>query len=86
MTTMQEKLLRFLLSETEGLGRVEAIGRLMELGVVSQCGCERAAIRTDVDRLVRRGSPRCEAMEDAAVRFRCSYAKVRGAVYYKPKK
>lgn len=76
---------RFLDEMTAGLGRVEAIERLIELGVVAPARCEQAALRCDVERLVARGVPRCEAMEAVAMQCGCSYAKVKGAVYYKPK-
>ncbi len=85
MTARRKELLRFLLSETEGLGRVAAFEQLFELGAVDACACGRAAIRAEVERLVRRGTGRCEAMEAAAIRFGCSYSKVRNIIYYKPK-
>lgn len=85
MTNMNQKLAEHLLRETVGMGRVATLERLFELGVVSHHLCEQHAIRAEVERLVRKGSGRCEAMEAAAIDFNCSYAKVRQAVYYKPK-
>ncbi len=86
MTARRSELLRFLLTETEGLGRAAALERLLELGAVSVSSCGHAAIRAEVERLVRQGTGRCEAMEAAAIRFGCSYSKVKGIIYYKPKK
>lgn len=85
MTVRRKELLRFLMSETEGLGRIAALERLLELGAVSGCACRHAAIRSEVERLVRQGTGRCEAMEAAAIRFGCSYSQVRNVIYYKPK-
>lgn len=85
MNAHRKALLRFLLGATEGLGREAAIERLFELGAFSVHCCANAALRVEVERLVRLGTGRCEAMEAAAMRFGCSYAKVRNAVYYKPK-
>lgn len=85
MTAQRRELLRFLLDATEGLERDAAIERLFDLGAFSERSCSHAAIRAEVERCVRLGTGRCEAMEAAAIRFCCSYSKVRGAVYYKPK-
>ncbi len=86
MTAAGARLLRFLVEETEGLGREEALERLFELGVVGAKRCEQALLRREVGRLVEAGRGRCEAMEEVAERCACSYGKVREAVYYKPKK
>ena len=81
----REELKRFLDEQTVGLGRLETIERLLQLGVVAPARCEQAALRCDVERLVARGVPRCEAMEAVAMQCGCSYAKVKGAVYYRAK-
>ncbi len=47
--------------------------------------CGQLVLRDEVERLVRRGAGRCEAMEEVAAECHCSYGKVRQAVYYKPK-
>lgn len=86
MTTQGERWLRFLTEQTRGLGREETLVRLFELGVVDGKRCGQAFLRAEVERLVRQGRGRCEAMEETAERCGCSYGKVREAVYYKPKK
>lgn len=81
----REELARFLAEMTEGLDRRQTIDRLLQLGVVAPARCEQAALRVEVERRVGEGVPRCEAMEAVAIECGCSYAKVKGAVYYKPK-
>ncbi|MEG0498726.1 MAG: hypothetical protein RR522_02475 [Alistipes sp.] len=75
----------YLLRQTTGLNRAMMLERLFDLGVISHHLCEQHALRTEVEQRTRSGCGRCEAMEAVAIDFNCSYAKVRQAVYYKPK-
>lgn len=63
----------------------ETVARLFDAGWIDRRSCEARAIRCEMERLGRRGIPRCEAMEITAREFCCSYGKVSGIVY-KPSK
>ena len=63
-------------------GRYERlIGTLLNNDLIDIKACERHAIYHHVDRLTQRGYGRCHAMTLAAVKFHCSYEKVRKAIY-----
>ncbi len=81
MTRHDRLLAEVLLREIEGLDVQQAVARLFESGLVSRRACERQAIRCEVERLQRLGTPRCEALHVAAELFDCSYEKARGAIY-----
>lgn len=87
MTRHDEMLAETALREVQGLGTKEAVRRLFELGLISRRECERQAIRHEMQRLERKGMPRCEAMAAAAGKYCCSYEKARNAfyTYYKHK-
>lgn len=85
MTRHDRQLANWLLRRTDGLDRTQVVDHLLRQGLLNRRGCERLAIRDEVDRLVREGMGRCEAMEVVAETFCRSYASVRQAVYYKPK-
>lgn len=57
------------------------IGTLLNNDLVDIRACERRAIYSHVESLQRRGYGRCHAMALAAVKFNCSYQKVRGIIY-----
>lgn len=79
--TLFEELL---LAELRGLPLREGVERLFERGLVNLRACEELAIRRETDRLRNKGYPVCHALDAAAAKFRCSYAKARNA-YYKSK-
>ena len=81
MTRHDELLAEAVLREVRGLTTRQAVLRLFELGLISRRGCERRAIRDEVQRLEREGVPRCEALEAAAGKYCCSYEKARNAFY-----
>lgn len=85
MTNPNRRFAEDLCRQMAGMKSAAVVERLFELGVISPVLCERLAIRTEVERRVRLGEGRCEAMEAAAIDFHCSYAKVRQTIYYKPK-
>ena len=87
MTRHDEMLAETALREVRGLETAEAVRRLFELGLISRRGCERRAIRDEVQRLEREGVPRCDALEAADGKYCCSYEKARNAfyTYYKHK-
>ena len=63
-------------------GRYERlIGTLLNNDLVDIKACERHAISRNVEGLTQRGYGRCHAMTLTAVKFRCSYEKVRKAIY-----
>lgn len=59
----------------------EAVERLFDEGLIDRTACERRAIGAEVRRRTAQGRPLCEAMEETAERFCCSYGKVRKIVY-----
>lgn len=85
MTNPNRRFAEDLCRQMAGLKSAAVVERLFELGVINPALCERLAIRTEVERRVRLGEGRCKAMEAAATDFHCSYAKVKQAIYYKPK-
>lgn len=63
-------------------GRYERlIGRLLNNNLIDIKACEQRAICRHVESLTQRGYGRCHAMTLAAVRFCCSYQKVRKIIY-----
>ena len=81
--TTPERHARTLLEELF-CGHEALFAKLMALGLIDLRAAERMAIRRRVDALCARGRGRCEAMEEVAENFCCSYEKVRTAVYAKP--
>lgn len=84
MTALDRELLGQLEARLKGLGRRDALAQLLSDGLLDRTACERAAMRRSVDRLVREGAGRTDAMQRTARTFSCSYGKVRAAVYRKP--
>lgn len=85
MTRHERRIVAQLLEATAGLEAEEALVRLLAIGALDMRRCGQLVLRDEVERLVRRGAGRCEAMEEVAAECHCSYGKVRQAVYYKPK-
>lgn len=56
--------------------------RLIRMGVVSATRCKALAIRDYVEKAVKEGSAKVNAMYRAADHFRCSYEYVRKCIYY----
>lgn len=81
MTRLDEQLCEGLLRQVRGLTPRQAVIALFESGLIDRRACERRAIRDEIERLERRGMPRCEAFVVAADRFCCSYEKARNAFY-----
>lgn len=81
MTRYEELLAEVLLGAIRGLGRREAVQRLLAEGLVNRRACERLAVRCEVARLEGRGIPRCEALCVAAETCCCSYEKARALFY-----
>lgn len=80
--TQHEKRLAALLARQMGRRTADReVERLFERGLVNLRACEELLICEHLDRLQRRGIPRCEAMHAAAGELCCSYEKVRGAFY-----
>ena len=83
MTRHERRIVAQLLEATAGLEAEE--DRKLAMGALDMRRCGQLVLRDEVERLVRRGAGRCEAMEEVAAECHCSYGKVRQAVYYKPK-
>lgn len=83
MTQLDELLARTAIGEVQGLSAEEAVRKLFEAGLIDRRRCERTAIRHEIERLQRSGTPRCEAFEIAAQKYCCSYEKARNAFYDK---
>lgn len=81
--TTPERHARSLLEELFR-GHEALFKELLAKGLIDLRAAERMAIRHRVDALCAEGRGRCEAMEEAAENFCCSYEKVRAAVYAKP--
>lgn len=58
------------------------VERLIRMGVVDPVRCKVMVVRRYVERRVRDGMKKVEAMYDAAERFCCSYEYVRKCMYY----
>lgn len=69
--------------EMRGLSSDEVIDRLWREGLIDASALERRAMRREVMRRVKTGEPKCRAMDAVAVRFGCSYEKVRAEMYRK---
>ncbi len=69
--------------EMRGLSSDEVLDRLWSEGLIDLSALERRAIRREVMRRVHAGETKCRAMDAVAVRFGCSYEKVRAEMYRK---
>ena len=81
MIRYENRLRDLLAEEIRGRTPEEAAAWLFDAGWIDRRACEARAIRDEMERLGRRGIPRCEAMEITAREFCCSYGKVSGIVY-----
>lgn len=81
MTRIERMLVDEVAGAIRTLSPQQAARLLLDLGLLNYRACERRAIRTEIERLERLGTPRCGAMHAAAETFCCSYEKVRGAFY-----
>jgi len=82
--TYEEKLLRSVEKEVEGLRPEAIVGHLFALGAIDRRSLEAYLIRKNVERRIRRGEGKCRAMDETAAEYCCSYEKVRSIVYRKP--
>ena len=81
-TTMKEKHATVLSAPSRTSRRYERlIGMLLQYDLLDWSRLEKRAMHRRVDRLARRYRGRCVAMAKVANEFRCSYQKVRRAVY-----
>ena len=81
-TTMKEKHATVLSAPSRTSRRYERlIGMLLQYDLLDWSRLEKRAMHCRVDRLARRYRGRCVAMAKVANEFRCSYQKVRRAVY-----
>lgn len=81
-TTMNEKHATVLSAPSRTSRRYERlIGMLLQYDLLDWSRLEKRAMHRRVDRLARRYRGRCVAMAKVANEFRCSYQKVRRAVY-----
>lgn len=81
-TTMYEKHATVLSAPSRTSRRYERlIGMLLQYDLLDWSRLEKRAMHRRVDRLARRYRGRCVAMAKVANEFRCSYQKVRRAVY-----
>lgn len=81
-TTMKEKHATVLSAPSRTSRRYERlIGMLLQYDLLDWSRLEKRAMHRRVDRLARRYRGRCVAMAKVASEFRCSYQKVRRAVY-----
>ncbi len=78
---IENRFAEVLLDTIGNLPPREAIEKLMTAGLVDIRACERQAIYNDVRRAERAGIHRCEALEQTAEQFCCSYEKARNAFY-----
>ncbi len=60
----------------------QVIEKLIEIGVVDFTRCKVLAIRSFIDREVKRGTGKIDALWMAAERFACSYEYARKCAYY----
>lgn len=81
MTRHEKQLAETILGEIRDTTPGQTLTRLFSLGLIDRRACEARAIRAETERLVRQGTPRCEAMEISARTFCCSYSKVRDILY-----
>lgn len=81
MSKLDHRFADLLLETIGNLPPREAVGKLMQAGLIDLRACERRAIYHAVRRAERAGTPRCEAFETIAEEFCCSYEKARNAFY-----
>ena len=86
MTRYERLIAETLLDEIRDTTPEEAVRRLLAAGLADIRACERRAIHDEVERLGRKGIPRCEALCVAAETFCCSYKKARKYYYEQTKK
>lgn len=76
-----EKLLTPLLDSVGGMSGTETLKMMIREGLVDRRAAEALYARSEVERMIRRGTGRCRAMEYVAEELCCSYEKVRAMIY-----
>lgn len=81
MTQYEQKLIFPLYNMIRGKSSAEAIRILWRQGLLDRKGMERGYFVREVARRVREGEMKSLAITNVAIEARCSYEKVRRAVY-----
>lgn len=81
MTRLEQRFAAVLAETVGDLAPRAAIEKLLQAGLIDLRACERQAIYEAVRRTEQGGTPRCEAIEQVAGEFCCSYEKARNAFY-----
>lgn len=82
MTTYERELIRQIEGKYPDLSHAQLIETLIRIGVVDFSRCKTLSVREYVDRRVREGETKTDAMWQAAENFACSYEYIRKCVYY----
>jgi hypothetical protein len=83
MELIERKLLHSVLSEVQNKSLAEAVTIMWQQGLLNRIAVEKLYINTEVDRRVRSGEMKVEALRQISNEMECSYEKVRAAVYSK---
>ncbi len=81
MTQYEQKLIFPLYNMVRGKSPAEAIRTLWRQGLLDRKSMERGYFVREVERRVREGEGRSAAMTNVALEAKCSYEKVRRAIY-----
>ncbi len=83
MSAHEEKMLLMLLDKVRNKRLSEAVEMLWNEGLISPTALERLYINTEVERCVRAGKAKVQAIQQVAEKIPCSFEKARAAVYNK---
>lgn len=82
MTTYERELSSQLQSRFSKLTPAEMFEKLIQIGVVDFTLCKVLAVREYVEKMVKQGTKKVDAMWCASEHFACSYEYIRKCMYY----
>ena len=83
MELIERKMLHSVLSGVQNKSLNEAVALMWQQGLFNRAAVERLYINAEVNRRVRAGELKVEALRHISNEIECSYEKVRAAVYSK---
>lgn len=82
MTIYIKELLKIITEKYGKLNTDELAKKLFEIGVVDHTLCKVLAVRQNVEKQMKDGTKKIDAMWNAAEKFSCTYEYVRKCIYY----
>ena len=83
MELIERKMLHSVLSGVQNKSLTEAVALMWQQGLFNRTAVEKLYINAEVNRRVRAGELKVEALRHISNEIECSYEKVRAAVYSK---